>query len=139
MHQIMKYTLAVSCCSAGAALANCALLKGFDRVHAPAYMAYDRSHTDWTSNSTEFSERIAHQPRFAVQNDATSEAPSIDSGEKVPPPNGNTVDTGATWVEPPQPEYMYPCDDYLVIPNTRRYCEGGNILLATAAKSVRES
>lgn len=135
----MRYTVAVSCCSAGAALANCALLKGFGRVDDPTYAVSDYSHSDWKSHSTESPERTAHQPRFILQNDANAQKSSIDSGEEVPPPNDDTVDAGETWIEPPPPEYMYPGDDYLVIPNTRRYCEGGNILLATAAKSVRES
>lgn len=78
-------------------------------------------------------------PHFVSSHDEPNAdaASVIDLGEGSPSEFATAAKTNDTWISPPLPTYFYPIDDYLVIPNTRRYCEGDNILLATAAHNVR--
>ena len=77
--------------------------------------------------------RFSSLPRFRS---ISSLSPETETGgsEAANTPQDNTAEATG---EPPPPVYFYPLDDYLVLPNSRRYCEGSNILLASAAKDVR--
>lgn len=131
-----KYTLAISC-SVGTALAECALLKGVGSVHSPSHVTYDRNYSHWTKLPFKPARRTANKPRFVSFKDGSNaEVPSVEAGEGAPQPIDGTIAAGNAWMDSPPPQYTYPVEDYLVIPDTRRYCEGSNILLATAAKSV---
>ncbi|KAL8270030.1 hypothetical protein Esti_006022 [Eimeria stiedai] len=81
------------------------------------------------------------KPRFSsFNNDSYAKVDAAETRESTSPRVGNLQDeaavSGESWIDPPPVEYSYPLEDYLVIPNTRRYCEGSTILLATSAKNV---
>lgn len=133
----MRCTLATSCCLAWSLAAEWALLKGAGSVHDVTHVAYGRSRSSSSRLSAEPPSSRANELRFVSPEDgANAEMPYADSDGTSPAPNDADGAAGGNWIDPPPIEYTYPIEDYLVIPNTRRYCEGGNILLATAAKSV---
>ncbi|CDJ68289.1 hypothetical protein, conserved [Eimeria necatrix] len=71
--------------------------------------------------------RFAQQP--PKQTAAKQTNNKINQIEEIKEPEG----PAEPWIDPLPPAYEHPAEDYLVVPNSRRYCEGSSILKAASA------
>lgn len=74
--------------------------------------------------------------RFAQQPPKETAAQQLNNKINEIEETEPTEGPGEPWIDPLPPAYEYPAEDYLVVPNSRRYCEGSSILKATSAASV---
>lgn len=126
-------------CSAGFGLADCTLLEGPASMRDASVGTHPSVHLHWLRSPAGPLSLASREPRFVVpvQEHAAAGTQAALSDENAPlGGETNAMDSG--WLDPPPEEYSYPEDDYLVVPDTRRYCEGSNIILATDAKGVGE-
>ncbi|CDJ38557.1 hypothetical protein, conserved [Eimeria tenella] len=73
--------------------------------------------------------------RFAQQPPKETAAQQLNNKINEIEETEPTEGPGEPWIDPLPPAYEYPAEDYLVVPNSRRYCEGSSILKATSAAS----
>ncbi|KAL8436903.1 hypothetical protein Efla_002101 [Eimeria flavescens] len=141
----MSITLAICCCcSAGVFLTAAALSSDLANLLGENPPEKKSAFSSGSRRSILSSSRGSKtdEERFAAFQDEASGTRAADpqSGKEASAlvdelKNANMPADGS-WIEPPRVAYSYPQADYLLIPDTRRYCEGSSILSAKAAKSV---
>lgn len=132
----MKCTLFVSWVISGTNLAAYARLLSGDSANSPTHVAFDLDRA-WPIHLDKSQNPETNEFRFvSTMKDLRGKAGFSESNENATAIQGEAGGVDEEWVDPPLPKYAYPVEDYLVIPNTRRFCEGSNILLATEAKRV---
>ncbi|XP_026192996.1 uncharacterized protein LOC113147262 [Cyclospora cayetanensis] len=131
----MNYALLFACWFAAAGVARCISIASDGKVHNSVHLSTNFNNPPFRRFPAKPAGPPCFRPRFLSASLGSSTKPLSPEPREVSSQEAGNTEEHNSWIDPLPPDYQYPIEDYLVIPNTRRFCEGSNILKATAADS----